>query len=109
MHNNLHNREAATKGICYYYFPPCGNTTHFQPPNAVCSETCYYFTEGLCQEAWERALSLIQEVDRINNTIFMYNLQPPNCSQPGEILDSLPHCCSDAGIVVRKSAGYVLV
>lgn len=92
------SRDTAVRALCYYYFPPCGNTTHFELPNAVCQESCIFFTEVVCQERWQRALDLTASIETINNNILRYNLHLLNCSDPGSHLGSLPHCCSDAGI-----------
>ena len=92
------SRDPAIRALCYYYFPPCGNITHFEPPNALCQDTCIFFTEVVCQERWQTALSLTASVETFNNTIFRYNLHLMNCNDPGSPLGLLPHCCSDAGI-----------
>ena len=88
-------REPATRAICYYYYPPCGNNTHFAPPNALCQDVCNYLTIDLCPEEWALALNFISGIQELLELI---QLEFVNCSQPGAPLGSLPHCCSDAGI-----------
>ena len=92
------SRDPGIRALCYYYFPPCGNITHFEPPNALCQDTCIFFTEVVCQERWQTALDLVASVQSIKDNIIRYNLPPLNCSDPGSPLGLLPHCCSDAGI-----------
>ena len=94
FHDN--HRDAALRGLCYYYFPPCGNATHFETPNSVCASTCHYTTENICQREWAAAL---QHFDSISFYLTFYQLDVLNCSRPGGPLDQFPHCCSDAGIV----------
>ena len=77
------SRDPITRVICYHYFPPCGNVTHFKPPNALCRDICDYIIERVCP---------------LTFMIAALNLQFINCSRPGFALGSLPHCCSDAGI-----------
>lgn len=88
------------RAVCYYYFPPCGNITHFEPPQALCEDVCRLLTEDICQEEWERTVEVTNTVFRENVETFQLHLL--NCSRPGSALDPLPYCCSDAGIVECK-------
>ena len=83
--------NAAIRGLCYHYFPPCGNATHFETPNSLCASTCRYTTENICQREWAAAQLYF-------NTISDH-IDILNCSRPGGPLDQFSHCCSDAGIV----------
>ena len=82
--------------ICQYYFPFCGNTTVFEPPISVCEDVCSY-THSLCPEIFE---AIGQHLVDENST--SYGVTLINCSNPGEYLDPVPHCCSDLGIEIRK-------
>jgi hypothetical protein len=95
VYADLFLRDPATRTVCYYYYPPCGNSTHFEPPNAVCQDICNYLTVDLCQKEWEMALSFL---DGIQGFIDLFQVPFINCSQPGAPLEPLPHCCSDAGV-----------
>ena len=101
LHGTLY-REAAIRAICYYYYPPCGNSTHFAPPNALCQDVCSYATIGLCSHAWTSVSNILSGAEDLEE------LQVPflNCSQPGSFLGSVPHCCSDAGF---DTPGEILV
>ena len=93
LHGTLY-REAVTRAICYYYYPPCGNITHFALPNALCQDVCNYTTIGLCSSDGYSDLTFIL------SSADLEELQVPilNCNQPGSFLGLVPHCCSDAGI-----------
>ena len=90
------HRDAALRGLCYYYFPPCDNATHREPPNSLCASTCRYVTENLCQRSWASALEYFGS---LSSYLMYYQIDILNCSQPGGPLEQFPHCCSDAGIV----------
>lgn len=83
-------REIAARATCYYYYPPCGNITHFTPPNALCQDVCNYLTTDLCSGDWVFALNSL--------SLSGIGLQLLNCSQLDVALGSMSHCCSDAGI-----------
>lgn len=84
--------------ICYYYYPPCGNITQFEPPNAVCQDVCLYLTTELCQQEWLLALQFLAGLSEF---VELLQIQFLNCSQPGAALGDLPHCCSDAGVTIE--------
>ena len=83
------------RGLCYYYFPPCGNITNFEPPSSICESTCQYLTDNICQQQWADALRQF-ETNLPILEIFMIDIL--NCSNPDSAMDQFPHCCSDAGI-----------
>ena len=106
LHGTLY-REAVTRAICYYYNPPCGNITHFAPPNALCQDVCFYLAFDLCSEEWELALDFVggmeHEIDVLRASFL-------NCNQPGAPLGTLSHCCSDAGIdIMDITPGEIVV
>ena len=90
----------AIRALCYYYFPPCGNITHFEPPNALCEDSCQLFTEDICEVEWRETVAAVNAVFSAN--IERYQLQLLNCSEPESALNNLPVCCSDAGITDSK-------
>ena len=89
--------DPALRILCHYYFPPCGNSTVFEPPTSVCMETCNYLRE-LCPNEWNDIVAYFEENDA---TIRSYGATFINCSNTGEYLNPLPHCCSDVGIDIR--------
>ena len=102
-------REAVTRAICYYYYPPCGNSTHFAPPNALCQDVCFYLAFDLCSEE-ELALEFLSGMERNIDDPNDQQLPFLNCNQPGAPLGILPHCCSDAGIdIMDITPGEILV
>ena len=90
-------RDPGARAICYYYYPPCGNITQFEPPNALCQDVCLYLTTELCQQEWLLAL---QHLASLEDFLEEFQIQFLNCSQPGSPLGDLPHCCSDAGVTI---------
>ena len=90
--------EEARKILCHYYLPTCGNETVFEPPTSVCEETCEYL-RYLCPMEFEG----LAEYFRIRDA----DLRPLgvtmiNCSNTGDYLDPLDHCCSTLDIEPRK-------
>jgi len=88
-------REAARKAVRYFYYPPCGNSTTFEPPISVCQDECAYIRDELCSIEWQLALQHLAGIPDILNT---YNIHFLNCSDPAAYIEPLPHCCLD-GIV----------
>jgi len=41
-------REVAREVVCYFYYPPCGNSTTFEPPISVCQDECAYVNDFFC-------------------------------------------------------------
>ena len=87
-------RDALSRILCYYYYPPCGNTTHFQPLNAVCEDTCVNITTKLCPGEWGVALQLVEPNAA---DLAATGLTFLDCGNPGLYLDPIPHCCSNTG------------
>ena len=86
--------EEARKILCYHYLPPCGNSTLFQPPAAVCSKYCKQFTEK-CDKEWS---DIIESIGPLNLVLASEGLEIFDCDSPGNHLDTLPYCCTDAGL-----------
>ena len=84
------------RALCYFYFPPCGNITHFEPPAALCGSICQYMADSLCQKQWTN--TVLRYYDIFQAEFTRYNFGQLNCSNPSSELDAFPHCCSDAGI-----------
>ena len=80
--------------LCLYYYPPCGFNGTFTPPVSICPEECLY-VQHECADAWNQLESLLG----ISGSVLGFI----NCSNPGQILDPLPHCCVDAGITMDTS------
>ena len=69
--------------LCYFYLPPCGDSTHLAPPPSICQEECH-MVQMECNTTW--------------NTVFK-NLDPIlECSDTSMLLFPVPHCCTDAGL-----------
>ena len=92
MYDNY--RSAAVRGLCYYFFPPCGNVTHFEPPNPLCMPTCRYLVDDICQQEWIDAL---RHFDGIAYFLKQVQIDILNCSTLDSVFN-FPHCCSDAGV-----------
>ena len=91
----VHCRDIGVRELCYYYFPPCGNVTHFEPPSSLCESACRCFVDNICQQEWIQALQFFS-----NHADFLMRIQIDvmNCSRVDFTFQQLPHCCSDAGI-----------
>ena len=94
--------DLAIRVLCHYYLPPCGNSTTFEPPNSVCMESCNYLQET-CLSQWNQVAAFFEENSSLARR---YGVTFINCSNTGEYLNPLPHCCSDLGIDIRT---YVLL
>ena len=88
-------REVAREVVCYFYYPPCGNSTTFEPPKSVCPDECAYIRDTVCPLEWQLASQQLAGIPNLLNT---YNLHFINCSDPATYIEPLPHCCLD-GIV----------
>ena len=77
--------------LCLYYYPPCSFNGTFTPPVSLCPEECLYI-QNQCLDKWN-------QLERLLGIPGSY-LSFINCSNPGQILDPLPHCCVDAGITI---------
>ena len=90
--------EPARRLLCHFYFPPCGNSTVFKAPTAVCPEQCKVIGQ-LCPEEWK---SLVKKYSTTLDLFSRDGLSLIDCNFPGKYLVPLPHCCSDAGINISK-------
>ena len=79
-------RNSTIKMICHHYLPPCGNSTHFEPPSAVCSDACL-LQRHMCRTRWSKFESQLSEISN-----------PLNCSH----LENAPLCWSDQEISTSK-------
>ena len=88
--------------LCHYYLPPCGNATVFELPTSVCEDVCEHL-ENLCPE-------VVREIDIFFETnkeiLAPYGLTMINCSNTGDYLPPIQHCCSSLGIDIRKFSVY---
>ena len=91
-------REVTIQLLCNYYLIPCGNSSVFQPPVSACSEQCLHLRNDLCPNEWELVLAYF----RNNPGLVALGLGFIECNNTGLILEPLPHCCTDAGITLRK-------
>ena len=91
-------KEPARRLLCYFYYPPCGNSTVFEPPKAVCSDTCFYLRDDLC------SLEFAAAIHHFNRNDFLgrLGLNFIDCDDPGMFIHPLPHCCFNAGIQTCK-------
>ncbi len=76
-----------TTALCLHYYPRCGNETHFMPPPSICADDCIRFHDGVCKEV---LVGLKEYFDEIS---VESGLSLLNCSNPGEFIDPIPHCC----------------
>ena len=85
--------------VCYYYFPPCGNITHYIPPSAVCESTCVAVSEELCATEWNILLEEIRS-HGLNVLAEQFDADFINCTNTSVRFAQfgLPKCCSDVGI-----------
>ena len=97
-------REPARKIVCYFYYPPCGNSTMFDPPKEVCSDTCVFIRDELCPMEWELAS---RHFNSIIEFITNFGLNFIDCNNTGAFIDPLPHCCSNAGIEIMTTCELV--
>ena len=90
--------ETARRVLCHFYLPPCGNSTTFKAPSAVCSEQCNLISQ-LCPEQWAEVVNQFEINDVL---VAAEGLRLIDCAFPGKHLHPLPHCCSDVGINICK-------
>jgi len=88
-------REVARKAVCYFYYPPCGNVTTFEPPKSLCRDECAYVVNTVCPFEWQLAS---QHFAGIQDLLNRFDLHFINCSNPATYIEPIPHCCLD-GIV----------
>ena len=89
-------REVARQLLCTYYFIPCGRNGTMFPPPAICRDECEYFSVDLCPDEWQLALSYFANDQETFDAV---GVSLVNCSNPGRILEPLPHCCTAVGII----------
>ncbi len=79
------------RGLCFYYYPPCGNSTHFVPPPALCYDDCVAAQTDVCPTEYDGLHNFVATTD-----LDAVGLNIVNCSDPGEFINPLPHCCYTA-------------
>lgn len=84
--------------LCHYFLPPCGNITVFEPPTSVCEDVCEYL-RSLCPTEFELVEAYFEQRADL---LTQYGLTMINCSDTGEYLNELDHCCSDLSIDICK-------
>ena len=89
--------------LCHFLFPPCGNVSVVKSPTSVCEEVCRYVFE-LCSEQWEEILETLKDASFVFEASILSSI---NCSNTGEYLEPLPHCCSYVGVEIRMSVPYL--
>ena len=97
-------REAARKAVCYFYYPPCGNSTTFQPPKSICQDECLYVKDTLCPVEWALAQDHFQNIPNLLNS---YNLHFINCSNPATYIEPLPRCCFDGLVQIPGESLFI--
>ena len=90
-------QHIAVQTICHFLLPPCGNSTTYKPPTAVCKDECSYVRD-FCSAEWMQ----FDEYIMANRDNFPAGLIFLNCSMPGLYLQPLSYCCSDVGVDIRK-------
>ena len=86
-------QELIRNVLCLYYYTPCGFNGTLTSPVSVCPEECFY-VETQCTIVWNRLETLLSTAAPSIGFI--------NCSNPGQILEPLPHCCMGAGITILR-------
>ena len=84
--------------FCQFYLPPCGNSTHFEPPATVCPSACRV-PSLVCPDEWDKIVNLYEVNAAFIDTENFYFI---NCSDTGQHLRPVPHCCHNAGINTSK-------
>jgi len=77
--------------LCLYYYPPCGVNGTLTSPVSICPEECFY-VQNECANVWNQLETLLSTAAPSIGFI--------NCSNPGQLLEPLPHCCMGAGITI---------
>lgn len=83
--------EHIFKLICMYYLPFCGKSSHIQSPTSICQEECSIIQQT-CHTTWQ---ALMLSFRNINPVLA--------CKDTSQLLMPLPHCCTGAVIITRKS------
>jgi hypothetical protein len=90
--------ESTLRLFCQFYLPPCGNSTHFEPPAAVCPSACRV-PSLVCPDEWARIVTVYEVASNLISNEITYLI---NCSNTGAPLHPVPHCCHNAGINTSK-------
>ena len=90
--------EQALEVVCHYLLPPCGTLNAISLPTSLCKGSCNMLAE-LCPDAWK----LLSAQANDHFTFTSIGVSFLNCSNPGEHLEPLPHCCLDVDFDIRKS------
>ena len=88
---STHCQELIQSVLCLYYYTPCGFNGTLTSPVSICPEECFY-VQNECTDTWNQLAGLLG--------ISGSDLGFINCSSPGQVLDPLPHCCVDAGVIL---------
>ena len=89
---------------CHYRFPPCGNSSVFQLLTSVCENVCEYF-RSLCFDVYND----LDVYYTSNAAIYeQRGMKAINCSNTGDSLDQLEHCCTDLGIKTQITTTVAL-
>lgn len=88
----------ARKVLCHYFLPTCGNMTTFEPPTSVCEDVCERL-RNLCPLEFNQLSLYFKSNSKILAPLGVTMI---NCSNTGEYIDPLHHCCSDLNIDIRK-------
>ncbi len=83
--------------MCLYFFPPCGNHTHFFPPQSICMEDCSMVV-GMCSSEVQ-LLSDFLVLEGLQFAINISELGFFDCSRTDAVVSPLPHCCTTGGHV----------
>ena len=84
--------QSTLRMVCQLYLPPCGNSTHFEPPISVCSHGCY-LQNHICPTYWENWENLLFHTE--NNLL--------SCSRAENII---PNSCSDRGVFTCELTAF---
>lgn len=87
----------ARKILCHYYLPTCGNSTVFKNPTSVCQDVCMYL-QSLCPIVFEQ----LEKYFTSNQQLVSVGMKMINCSNTGDFISPLQHCCEDLDIEIRK-------
>ncbi len=90
-------RTIVARFICLFYYPPCGNHTHFIPPQSICMEDCLVVVEMCSAE-----VQLLNDFLLLQALEFTVNITETglfDCSRTDVVISPLPHCCTAGGYV----------
>ena len=91
--------DVARKVLCHYFLPTCGNSTVFEPPASVCQDVCEHL-RNLCPVLFEQLrLHFLRNAPLLAPN----GLTMINCSNTGDFIEPLNHCCTDLDIDTCES------